>query len=120
MYCHAKLKNISQHTVISAHLFLPDYSPMNRDSFYPAIACFSLLLMLAGCAPMHETRQALSQQTPAAQVDTALPTALKNGWPDSQWWLEYHDNQLTSLINNALQSAPDMPVSYTHLRAHET
>ncbi|EPS0483040.1 TPA: hypothetical protein ACVNQ6_004888, partial [Escherichia coli] len=39
---------------------------MNRDSFYPAIACFSLLLMLAGCAPMHETRQALSQQTPAA------------------------------------------------------
>nr|WP_196112999.1 hypothetical protein [Escherichia coli] len=41
---------------------------MNRDSFYPAIACFSLLLMLAGCAPMHETRQALSQQTPAAQV----------------------------------------------------
>ncbi|EHB2530006.1 multidrug resistance outer membrane protein MdtQ [Escherichia coli] len=108
MYCHAKLKNISQHTVISAHLFLPDYSPMNRDSFYPAIACFPLLLMLAGCAPMHETRQALSQQTPAAQVDTALPTALKNGWPDSQWWLEYHDNQLTSLINNALQNAPDM------------
>ncbi|EJR1034296.1 multidrug resistance outer membrane protein MdtQ, partial [Escherichia coli] len=48
---------------------------MNRDSFYPAIACFPLLLMLAGCAPMHETRQALSQQTPAAQVDTALPTA---------------------------------------------
>lgn len=77
---------------------------MNRDSFYPAIACFPLLLMLAGCAPMHETRQALSQQTPATQVDTALPTALKNGWPDSQWWLEYHDNQLTSLINNALQN----------------
>ena len=50
---------------------------MNRDSFYPAIACFPLLLMLAGCAPMHETRRALSQQTPAAQVDTALPTALK-------------------------------------------
>lgn len=84
---------------------------MNRDSFYPAIACFPLLLMLAGCAPMHETRQALSQQTPAAQVDTALPTALKNGWPDSQWWLEYHDNQLTSLINNALQNAPDMQVA---------
>lgn len=45
------------------------------------------------------------------QVDTALPTALKNGWPDSQWWLEYHDNQLTSLINNALQNAPDMQVA---------
>ncbi|EFG4413523.1 TPA: multidrug resistance outer membrane protein MdtQ [Escherichia coli] len=119
MYCHAKLKNISQHTVISAHLFLPDYSPMNRDSFYPAIACFPLLLMLAGCAPMHETRQALSQQTPAAQVDTALPTALKNGWPDSQWWLEYHDNQLTSLINNALQNAPDMQVAEQRIQLAE-
>lgn len=92
---------------------------MNRDSFYPAIACFPLLLMLAGCAPMHETRQALSQQTPAAQVDTALPTALKNGWPDSQWWLEYHDNQLTSLINNALQSAPDMQVAEQRIQLAE-
>ncbi len=73
--------------------------------------------MLAGCAPMHETRQALSQQTPAAQVDTALPTALKNGWPDSQWWLEYHDNQLTSLINNALQNAPDMQVAEQRIRS---
>lgn len=93
---------------------------MNRDSFYPAIACFPLLLMLAGCAPMHETRQALSQQTPAAQVDTALPTALKNGWPDSQWWLEYHDNQLTSLINNALQNAPDMQVAEQRIQLAET
>ncbi|ENH2805486.1 TolC family protein, partial [Escherichia coli] len=92
---------------------------MNRDSFYPAIACFPLLLMLAGCATMHETRQALSQQTPAAQVDTVLPTALKNGWPDSQWWLEYHDNQLTSLINNALQSAPDMQVAEQRIQLAE-
>jgi hypothetical protein len=86
---------------------------------YPAIACFPLLLMLAGCAPMHETRQALSQQTPAAQVDTALSTALKNGWPDSQWWLEYHDNQLTSLINNALQNAPDMQVAEQRIQLAE-
>ncbi|XNM49171.1 TolC family protein [Escherichia coli] len=92
---------------------------MNRDSFYPAIACFPLLLMLAGCAPMHQTRQAFSQQTPAAQVDTALPTALKNGWPDSQWWLEYHDNQLTSLINNALQNAPDMQVAEQRIQLAE-
>ena len=28
---------------------------MNRDSFYPAIACFPLLLMLAGCAPVSYT-----------------------------------------------------------------
>lgn len=92
---------------------------MNRDSFYPAIACFPLFLILAGCAPVHETRQALSQQTPAAQVDSALPTALKNGWPDSQWWLEYHDNQLTSLINNALQNAPDMQVAEQRIQLAE-
>lgn len=68
---------------------------------------------------MHETRQVLSQQTPAAQVDTVLPTALKNGRPDSQWWLEYHDNQLTSLINNALQSAPDMQVAEQRIQLAE-
>ncbi|EGI98306.1 yohH [Shigella boydii 5216-82] len=46
---------------------------MNRDSFYPAIACFPLLLMLAGCAPMHETRQALSQQTPLHKLTPHYP-----------------------------------------------
>ncbi|EFA6622725.1 multidrug resistance outer membrane protein MdtQ [Escherichia albertii] len=92
---------------------------MNRDSFYTASVCFPLLLLLAGCAPMHETRQALNQQIPAVQVDTALPAALKNGWPDSQWWLAYHDNQLTSLINNALQNAPDMQVAEQRIQLAE-
>lgn len=68
---------------------------------------------------MHETRRALSQHTLAVQVDTALPTALKNGWPDSQWWLEYHDDQLTSLINNALQNAPYMQVAEQRIQLAE-
>lgn len=91
---------------------------MNRDSFYPAIACFPLLLMLTGCAPMHETRRALSQQTPAAQVDTALPGAEK--WLVRQPMVAgYHDNQLTSLINNALQNAPDMQVAEQRIQLAE-
>ena len=91
---------------------------MNRDSFYPAIACFPLLLMLAGCLRFfgrHETRRRDGVKPANARcitVDTALPTALKKmvGQTANGGW-EYHDNQLTSLINNALQNAPDMQVA---------
>lgn len=60
---------------------------------------------------MHDDRQSLSQQTPAANVDTTLPAALKNGWPDSQWWKAYHDPQLNALIDSTLRNSPDMQVA---------
>ncbi|VEA32249.1 lipoprotein [Salmonella enterica subsp. enterica] len=60
---------------------------------------------------MHDTRQSLTQQTPSSHVDSSLPAALKNGWPDSQWWKAYHDAQLDALIDNAIQHSPDMQVA---------
>lgn len=57
---------------------------MNRNSFLAATASLPLFILLAGCAPMHDTRQSLTQQTPSSHVDSSLPAALKNGWPDSQ------------------------------------
>ncbi|EOI1327294.1 TPA: multidrug resistance outer membrane protein MdtQ [Citrobacter koseri] len=92
---------------------------MNRDFLLATTVCLSLFTLLAGCAPMHDTRQSLMRQTPAAQVDSPLPTAIKNGWPDSQWWKAYHDLQLDALINNALQHSPDMQVAEQRIQLAE-
>ena len=68
---------------------------------------------------MHDDRQSLSQQTPAANVDTTLPAALKNGWPDSQWWRAYHDPQLNALIDSTLRNSPDMQVAEQRIQLAE-
>ncbi|MEB2702446.1 multidrug resistance outer membrane protein MdtQ [Citrobacter koseri] len=92
---------------------------MNRDSLLATTVCLSLFTLLAGCAPMHDTRQSLTRQTPASPVDSPLPTAIKNGWPDSQWWKAYHDPQLDALIDNALQHSPDMQVAEQRIQLAE-
>lgn len=68
---------------------------------------------------MHDDRQSLSQQPPAANVDSALPAALKNGWPDSQWWKAYHDPQLNALIDSTLRNSPDMQVAEQRIQLAE-
>ncbi|SQJ20338.1 lipoprotein [Salmonella enterica subsp. enterica serovar Heidelberg] len=92
---------------------------MNRNSFLAATASLPLFILLAGCAPMHDTRQSLTQQTPSSHVDSSLPAALKNGWPDSQWWKAYHDAQLDALIDNAIQHSPDMQVAEQRIQLAE-
>lgn len=92
---------------------------MNRYSFHAVKACFPLAILLAGCAPMHDSQQTLAQQEPAAQVASSLPAALKTGWPESQWWLAWHDPQLNDLIGRALQHSPDMQVAEQRIRLAE-
>ncbi|HHL2826270.1 TPA: multidrug resistance outer membrane protein MdtQ [Citrobacter murliniae] len=92
---------------------------MNRNSVLVATACLPLFILMAGCAPMHDNRQLLSQQTPSANVDSTLPAALKNGWPDSQWWKAYHDPQLNALIDSTLQNSPDMQVAEQRIQRAE-
>ncbi|HHQ4051783.1 TPA: multidrug resistance outer membrane protein MdtQ [Citrobacter freundii] len=92
---------------------------MNRNSVLVATACLPLFILMAGCAPMHDNRQLLSQQTPSANVDSTLPAALKNGWPDSQWWKAYHDPQLNALIDSTLENSPDMQVAEQRIQLAE-
>ena len=92
---------------------------MNRNSVLVATVCLPLLILMVGCAPMHDNRQSLSQQTPAVNVDSALPAALKNGWPDSQWWKAYHDPQLNALIDSTLKNSPDMQVAEQRIQLAE-
>lgn len=112
-------KKIVRRKTYSLRTFFYQNTSMNRNSFLAATASLPLFILLAGCAPMHDTRQSLTQQTPSSHVDSSLPAALKNGWPDSQWWKAYHDAQLDALIDNAIQHSPDMQVAEQRIQLAE-
>lgn len=92
---------------------------MNLTLSKRALAGLPLVIALAGCAPSHDTGKPLQQQTPASHVATELPAAVKNGWPQSNWWQDYHDPQLNSLIQRALANAPDMQIAEQRIRLAE-
>jgi len=92
---------------------------MNHYSLHAMKACLPLAILLAGCAPMHDVKPALTQQLPASHVDASLPAALQQGWPDSQWWLSWHDPQLNDLIARALKNSPDMQVAEQRIQLAE-
>ncbi|MEO3991099.1 multidrug resistance outer membrane protein MdtQ [Pseudocitrobacter cyperus] len=78
-----------------------------------------LIFTLCACAPSHDTDARLAQTLPASHINTSLPVALKNGWPQSAWWNDYHDPQLTGLIERALRDAPDMTVAQQRIKLAE-
>jgi outer membrane protein TolC len=59
------------------------------------------------------------QQIPASHVSMDLPAAVKNGWPQSNWWQDYHDPQLNNLIQRALANAPDMQIAEQRIKLAE-
>ena len=67
-----------------------------------------LVFMLAACAPEHSTVSPIQTQTTAASVNTQLRHA---DWPKNEWWKEYNDPQLNSLIAKAIADAPDMQIA---------
>ncbi|MEW5561406.1 multidrug resistance outer membrane protein MdtQ [Enterobacter asburiae] len=92
---------------------------MKRTAIVAAMLSLPLAAVLSGCAPSHDTAAPLKQQLPASQIDNALPFALQNGWPQSQWWLDYHDTQLNQLMTSALSNAPDMQVAQQRVKLAE-
>lgn len=92
---------------------------MNRPFAIVAMVSLPLVVALAGCAPSHDTGAPLKQALPATHVDTSLPLALQNGWPQSHWWQDYNDPQLNSLISRALSDAPDMQVAQQRIKLAE-
>ena len=116
---HALLNGNDASSLIYPTLFnhLTDF--MNLTLSKRALAGLPLVIALAGCAPSHDTGKPLQQQTPASHVAMELPAAVKNGWPQSNWWQDYHDPQLNSLIQRALANAPDMQIAEQRIRLAE-
>jgi len=67
-----------------------------------------LVLMLAACAPEHASVSPIKAQATAASVNTQLS---RTNWPKNEWWKDYNDPQLNSLIAKALNDAPDMQIA---------
>ena len=67
-----------------------------------------LVFMLAACAPEHSTVAPIKTQATAASVNTRLNHA---DWPKNEWWKEYNDPQLNTLIAKAIADAPDMQIA---------
>jgi len=60
---------------------------------------------------MHETSEPLPEIQPE-QIRLADDIHLaKEGWPSARWWEGYRDQQLDTLINQALNDAPTMVVA---------
>ncbi|MCU6670244.1 multidrug resistance outer membrane protein MdtQ [Enterobacteriaceae bacterium H4N4] len=79
---------------------------MNRSSLYSL--CLPLSLLLAACAPRHDTTASLNPQIPAAKIETGLAAGQ---WPKNEWWKDFHDPQLNALVANAQADAPDMQIA---------
>lgn len=92
---------------------------MNLTLRKSVLAGIPLVIALAGCAPSHDIGNPPQQQTPASHVSMDLPAAVKNGWPQSNWWQDYHDPQLNSLIQRALVNAPDMQIAEQRIKLAE-
>lgn len=92
---------------------------MNLNLSKRVLASLPLAIALAGCAPSHDISNPVQQQTPASHVSMELPAAVKNGWPQSNWWQDYHDPQLNSLIQRALANAPDMQIAEQRIKLAE-
>ncbi|SUW64737.1 Multidrug resistance outer membrane protein MdtP precursor [Buttiauxella agrestis] len=83
---------------------------MTSSRFPLAATGVALMLVLSGCAPMHNDDAPLAQKTPPQQLDTKLPPELAHGWPGSDWWRDYHDSQITTLVERSLKDSPDLAV----------
>ena len=67
-----------------------------------------LVFILAACAPEHSTVTSIKTQPTAASVNTRLS---RTDWPKNEWWKDYSDPELNSLIAKALSDAPDMQIA---------
>ena len=92
---------------------------MKKSANTMAVLSLPLIFTLCACAPSHETDARLAKTPPVSHIDSSLPAALKNGWPQSTWWNDYHDPQLNALIERALRDAPDMAVAQQRIRLAE-
>ena len=77
----------------------------------------TLVLLVAGCAsaPSRLDQPVLRDHVPLAGLQ--LPT--RDGWPQSQWWRVYHDDQLDALMARAMAQAPDLALAQARVRSAE-
>ena len=76
-------------------------------------------ITVSGCAQL-PTQQALPPiKTPDAFASAESFRTEPANWPADQWWTAYGDRQLNTLIDEALQDAPDLMAANARLQRAE-
>lgn len=89
---------------------------LSRINLRPRLLVLACTLALGACAqlPEHGALPAISQPSP--DWAGGLATSRSSQWPDQHWWSAYGDQQLDSLIQEALSSAPSLAVADARLQ----
>ena len=80
-----------------------------------SLVALALSLALAGCASIPPDTHVLPQQDLATKQLAADIHLASEGWPAAQWWRQFQDPQLDSLIDQALSSSPSLDVANTRI-----
>ncbi|HEY8608367.1 MAG TPA: efflux transporter outer membrane subunit [Noviherbaspirillum sp.] len=72
-------------------------------------------LVLAGCAQVPQLGALPEPKTVEAYQSSKTISASDAAWPADQWWNDFRDDQLSGLINEALQNAPSLAVAQARL-----
>ncbi|WP_394779759.1 efflux transporter outer membrane subunit [Undibacterium sp.] len=90
---------------------------MRQLTLKPLALGLALAAVLAGCTSVPEDHNLYPQQDIAsAQLAAGIKLA-REGWPDRQWWTQYNDAQLNSLITQALSASPTLEVAAARIDA---
>jgi NodT family efflux transporter outer membrane factor (OMF) lipoprotein len=70
--------------------------------------------LLAACAPNLGPMPKLAAVSSFATARSF--SAPRASWPSDNWWVQFHDPELTALINEGLKGAPDLKIAAARLR----
>lgn len=75
-----------------------------------------LALAFAGCAQIPDLGQLTAPKDGPSYATSASFAAPTTNWPDDAWWQAYADQQLDTLISEALAGSPDLAAAAARLR----
>ncbi len=78
------------------------------------LAALGVVGLVAACAPNLGPLPTLPDASGFAT--TRSFSVAKAPWPTSNWWVQFHDPELTALITEGLKGAPDLKIAAARLR----
>lgn len=93
-------------------------SPFSRARGFRRIplAVFSVVVF-AGCAQLPPSSESATSLLSADQLksEESFKEVSATEWPKGQWWKDYGDEQLNTLVEEALRDSPDMALAIARL-----
>jgi NodT family efflux transporter outer membrane factor (OMF) lipoprotein len=100
---------------------------MNQQSDRPTgtrvarqhLVVLAVTAVLAGCAAIPKAPQTATLKAPGDIAASKSLAAAESNWPRTEWWREYHDEQLDALVAEAMRNSPTLDIAAARLRGAE-